>query len=495
MSQVEENNKKHSKKTWNSPELPTVLVAEDDEGLNRLIQTALKREGFKSEGFFTGADAVRKVNSGGDILLLIDFLLPDMTAVDVIRKLRAMDLNPPFIVVTGQGDEKIAVEMMKLGARDYVVKNTGLTDLVPHILQKTINVINKEKDLERAENALKESENRYRGLVETSEDLIWQCDKEGKFTYLNKAWEKTHGYSIQEMVGRPFTDLEKPDVATNDMREFQSILKGKQVSGYETVHISRSGKEIYLVFNAVPLYDSDNKIIGVQGTAFDITKRVLADRKVINSKDAFFNMLEDVNEAFKELEGLFTGLVRTMVNALDAKSPWTKGHSERVAMVAQEIAKKMGFDEEELKNLWLAGILHDIGKIGTYDYLLDKPGKLTKEEFEIVKKHPAQGAKILGEIKQLEKIIPFIRHHHERLDGRGYPDGLKGDDIPLYARIMHVADSYDSMTSDRPYMPAPPREYAVSEFIKYKGTQFDPQVVEAFLGILDYIKDKNPPTH
>jgi putative nucleotidyltransferase with HDIG domain len=154
-------------------------------------------------------------------------------------------------------------------------------------------------------------------------------------------------------------------------------------------------------------------------------------------------------------------------------------------MYADKIAKKMGFDEEERKKLWLAGILHDIGKIGTYDQLLDKPGKLSKEEFEIVKKHPSQGAKILSEIKQLSDIIPFIRHHHERLDGRGYPGGLKGEEIPLYARILHVADSFDSMTSDRPYRPAPPLDYALSEFKKFAGVQFDPKVVEAFLPIIE----------
>ncbi|HDH01020.1 MAG TPA: HD-GYP domain-containing protein, partial [Nitrospirae bacterium] len=203
-----------------------------------------------------------------------------------------------------------------------------------------------------------------------------------------------------------------------------------------------------------------------------------------NSRDAFFNMLEDVSETYKELEYLFIGLVRAMVNALDAKSPWIKGHSENVAMYAEKIAREMGFDEEEIKDLRLAGILHDVGKIGTYDYLLDKPSKLTNEEFEIVKKHPAQGAKILEGIKQLKDIVPVIRHHHERIDGRGYPEGLKGEDIPIGARILHVADSYDSMTSDRPYRPAPSREYAVSEFKKYSGIQFDRKVVEAFLKVL-----------
>ncbi len=204
----------------------------------------------------------------------------------------------------------------------------------------------------------------------------------------------------------------------------------------------------------------------------------------LRSKDAFFNMLEDVSETYKELETLFLSLIKAMVNALDAKSPWTKGHSENVAMYSEKIASEMGLERDIIKDLRLAGILHDIGKIGTYDYLLDKPGKLTDEEFEIVKKHPVQGVEIVKGIKQLKTIVPIIRYHHERIDGKGYPEGLKGDDIPIGSRILHVADSYDSMISDRPYRPAPTREYAISEFEKYSGSQFDPEVVKAFLKLL-----------
>jgi putative nucleotidyltransferase with HDIG domain len=144
----------------------------------------------------------------------------------------------------------------------------------------------------------------------------------------------------------------------------------------------------------------------------------------------------------------------------------------------------MMIDNEEIKNIKLAGILHDIGKIGTYDHLLDKPGKLTAEEYEIVKKHPSQGATILKEIKQLREIIPIIEYHHEKLDGTGYPYGLMGEEIPIGAKILHVADSFDSMTSNRPYRNSPGIQYALSELNKYKGIQFDSDVVDAFLRVL-----------
>lgn len=215
-----------------------------------------------------------------------------------------------------------------------------------------------------------------------------------------------------------------------------------------------------------------------------VTELKKKEQSFLRSRDAFLNMLEDVSASYKDLESLFLHLVSALVKTIDAKSSWTKGHSANVAEYAEQIAEGLGFSGDETKNLRLAGLLHDVGKIGTYDYVLDKPSKLTEEEYEVVKKHPALGVKILEGIKQLKDIIPFIRYHHERIDGKGYPDGLKGEEIPLGARILHVADSFDSMTSERPYRPPPGIEYAISEFKKYSGSQFDPHVVDAFLRIL-----------
>jgi PAS domain S-box-containing protein/putative nucleotidyltransferase with HDIG domain len=188
---------------------------------------------------------------------------------------------------------------------------------------------------------------------------------------------------------------------------------------------------------------------------------------------------------YEDLQQLLVNTITSLASTIDAKSPWTKGHSERVTAYAVEIGKEMGLDGDGLERLRLSGLLHDIGKIGTSDKLLDKPDKFTEEEFELVKQHPERGAEILGTIKQLTEIIPGVRHHHERLDGKGYPDGLRGDQIPLQARILCVADAFDAMAADRPYRKAPGREYAISEFKRCAGTQFDLKVVEAFLKVLE----------
>jgi putative nucleotidyltransferase with HDIG domain len=134
-----------------------------------------------------------------------------------------------------------------------------------------------------------------------------------------------------------------------------------------------------------------------------------------------------------------------------------------------------------LKDLELGGLLHDIGKLGTYETILDKPGKLTDEEFQLIKQHPAKGAEILSPIKQIRHIIPIVRHHHERYDGKGYPDGLKGEEIHIMGRIMCVADSVDAMGADRPYRKGRPMYEIIEELKKCSGTQFDPKVVEMFL--------------
>jgi putative nucleotidyltransferase with HDIG domain len=212
----------------------------------------------------------------------------------------------------------------------------------------------------------------------------------------------------------------------------------------------------------------------------NITEIQNMEKKLTESRSAFFNMLRDLDFSYKELKKLFESLILSFINALDAKSPWTKGHSERVTNYAIATAKEMGLKEKDIETLRTAALLHDIGKIGTYEVILDKPERLSIEELALVKMHPAKGEEILSPISQLKDILPIIRSHHERIDGKGYPDGLKGEEIPLLARIITVADSVDSMISERPYRPKLRIEDALSELKRCSGTQFDPQVVEAF---------------
>jgi PAS domain S-box-containing protein/putative nucleotidyltransferase with HDIG domain len=241
----------------------------------------------------------------------------------------------------------------------------------------------------------------------------------------------------------------------------------------------------YFMLHSTLILDEKGLIKVYAHSMVDITELKDKEEKLIKSRDAFLNMLRDLDFSYKELKTLYEGLIYSFVNAIDAKSPWTKGHSERVTNYSLAIAKEMKLKDKDIDTLRTAALLHDIGKIGTYDVILDKPGKLTAEEFALVKMHPAKGEKILKPIRQLQGILPIIRSHHERIDGKGYPDGLKDDKIPFLSKILSVADSFDSMTSERPYRPTPGKEYAMSELKKYSGVQFDPHVVEAFLRVLE----------
>ena len=189
-------------------------------------------------------------------------------------------------------------------------------------------------------------------------------------------------------------------------------------------------------------------------------------------------------ELFVAKENLLVGVVRAMVSALDAKDPYTCGHSERVALVGQRLARQMGMDDRYCDQLYLTGLLHDIGKIGISDAVLSKPGKLTDHEFDEIKRHPDQGWLILHDLDPLNYVLPGVLHHHESYNGTGYPDRLAGEEIPLDARILAVADAYDAMSSDRPYRKGMPAEKVEAILKAGAGTQWDTSVIEAFFGAL-----------
>ena len=216
----------------------------------------------------------------------------------------------------------------------------------------------------------------------------------------------------------------------------------------------------------------------------DITDLRKGEKKLLDSRNAFFNMLKDASIAYGELEEVHTGLIHALANAIDAKSPWTKGHSERVTRYSIALGEAIDLPHRDLDKLRIAALLHDIGKIGTYDFLLDKETSLTDDEYTEIKLHPARAAEILGPINRFGEIIEIVRHHHEYFDGRGYPDGLKGEEIPLMARILCVADSFDSMTADRPYRSARSRMFAEEELSACSGTHFDPHLTEVFIELI-----------
>ena len=192
--------------------------------------------------------------------------------------------------------------------------------------------------------------------------------------------------------------------------------------------------------------------------------------------------LEETNE---KLEQAYLDSVETLRYTVEAKDPYTRGHSDRVSEFSVLIGKKLGLPEEQLKILRVGGLFHDIGKIGIPDNILQKESKLTDDEYSEIKNHPSIGVHILGSAEIFKDIIPIVKHHHERYDGRGYPSGLKGEEIPYIARIAAVADTFDAMTSKRSYRDALDLQVVKDEIKRCEGTQFDPEIAEVFLEILN----------
>jgi putative two-component system response regulator len=231
-----------------------------------------------------------------------------------------------------------------------------------------------------------------------------------------------------------------------------------------------------------------------------IAKKAIEKRKLILQNKEYQRSLErmvaertiELQNALEALDKTYIFTLRALVTALDTRDEETQGHSMRVVKFTLKLAELMNWgDKERLKNLEYGALLHDIGKIGIPDAILKKPGKLTKDEWEVMKTHPEVGYKILHKIEFLEEPSQIVLHHHERFDGSGYPTGLKGHDIPIESRIFAVADTVDAMTSERFYRAALSFEDASDELLKYSGIQFDPVVVDAFHSVpLDFWKQK-----
>ena len=205
------------------------------------------------------------------------------------------------------------------------------------------------------------------------------------------------------------------------------------------------------------------------------------------------NIIKDINEKLKEsqeqLEKAYLESIETLRYTVEAKDSYTKGHSDRVSAYSVLIGEKLGLSKEELKTLKIGGLFNDIGKIGVSDAILLKNTKLTDDEYSEIKNHPAIGKHILSNATIFKDLIPIVYHHHEKYDGTGYPEQLKGENIPLLARIVAVADAFDAMTSNRSYRSERDLDYAKSEIERCSGTQFDPVVAKAFLDILSHMNN------
>lgn len=271
------------------------------------------------------------------------------------------------------------------------------------------------------------------------------------------------------------------------------VMPGK--SGVELLKDIRSRRPDTAVMMLSAVVDTQTAIMAMKLGAYDYlmkpfnleevllsVERVLEKRSLILANREYREHLEQkVEEQTDQLRETFLGAVKALAEALDAKDSYTNGHSRRMTEIVVTMANEMALEKKSIERVRLAGLVHDIGKIGVSEEILLKPGKLSNEEFAAIREHPVAGEKILKSVVRDENVLAMVRHHHERFAGGGYPEGIAGDDIPLGARLLSVADAYDAMTSNRPYRDALTPDKARAQLLANRGSQFDPDVVDVFM--------------
>jgi PAS domain S-box-containing protein len=325
-------------------------------------------------------------------------------------------------------------------------------------------------EIRRSEQALRESEQHFRGMIEQTVMGIY-VRRDGKFVYVNPRYCQMVGWSSEELLGQEiwkFTTQDPENIAR--IREAWGRLeKGERSVHYNMPLLCKNGELRELGLHANPInWDGQAAAIVM---AEDITERKHAEAQIA--------------DYVKQLEASMRGTLQAVSNMIDQRDPYTAGHERRVGMIAGAIGREMGWPEERCQALEMVGLVHDIGKISVPAEILSKPGRLTSVEMQLVRGHVQNGYDILKDVPFSFPVAEIIWQHHERLDGSGYPRGLKGDEILPEARILAVADVIESIVSHRPYRPARGMTVALEELERERGTLYDPLVIDATFRLIN----------
>ena len=436
-----------------------VLIVEDSEDDALLLVRELKRGGYETTFERVDTPELMSValSKGPWDIVFSDYSMPNFSASAALELFKKADLDSPFIIISGAIGEEAAVELMKSGAHDFVIKG-NLARLIP-IIKRELRDAEVRREHRRAEERLKESEERYRLLFQTSPDVIAQVDREGRFITANPAMAKSLGFSsVEELISKTFFDTMPQDVANRRVRMIKKALDEGKTQIFED---EREGRYFHNIF--VPI-----KIPG-QGETVQVIARDITEIKKFQ----------------EQLTRSFIDLAETVSRAMASRDPYTAGHERRVAELARLTGKRMELDEDRLTGLYIGGLLHDIGKISIPESILSKPGKLTEEEWNLLRSHSRRGYEILKDTNLPWSIADMALHHHERLNGSGYPDGLSGEELSLEVRILGVCDVAEAMSSHRPYRPARSRDEVLEELQGGRGIKYDAIVVDIILEMIE----------
>lgn len=469
-----------------------ILVVDDEQVIRDIMIDFLSGEGYETVAVTNGQEALEKVMSESFDLVLVDLKMPVMDGIQFLKEVRSHKLKIPVVMMTGYGTLETAVECMKMGAQDYIQKPFRMSDVLA-VIRRTI----REKKIEEENVQLKEIMNLYKiseamtsslSLPQILEIILHtimrelDADAVAIHNRENAVWKVLANKSRDDLEEKGEDVYGEPDYEAiiSQFKDAQYLLvKGEEISRYFLAMPTRAGLKEFM---AIPLiikgeilglaccysYKPGNKFL--EGHAKLLT--------IFTSRAA--GAIENAR-LYQQLQQTLQETIQGLVTALEAKDRYTSGHTKRVTDYAVMLARGLGLNNEEIELVRRAALLHDIGKIGIRLEALNKPGNLSQNEYEAFKEHPRHSKQILEPIHFLRDIIPIVEAHHERWDGTGYPLGLKGEEIPLAARILAVADSFDAMTSDRPYRKALSRQMAIKELKENANSQFDPLLVEVFI--------------
>jgi putative nucleotidyltransferase with HDIG domain len=475
---------------------PRVLVVDDEKFIRDILADFLGMEGYIVRTAEDGSSAVSELSRARYDMVISDLKMPKMGGLELLKEVSKAHPDTLTVIMTGFGTVETAIDAMKRGAYDYILKPFKVEEIV-HIVQRGL-----EKRRLSAENMrLREAVSLYKvseaiaaslsldeviatvadtALTEVRADVVstWLDDSEGGF--FERSMDRASGFA-GETVGELDPGRVAARLGTGDplvehgarAAELFRTLPERAVSSLAIVPL-RMRERLGGWISVVSLTTSKR---------FDEGQRKMLSIVASRAAAAIENA-----RLYGDLQATFQQTIQSLARTIDKMDRYTAGHSERVARYAVALARWLGLPEDQIEIVRHSALMHDIGKIGCV-MNLNKPGKLTQDEYEIFKKHPAYGREILDPIKFLQPVIPGVHLHHERWDGRGYPLGLQGNGIPLIARIISVADTYDAMTSDRAYRRALPHEVTVSEIVRCSGTQFDPEVAGAFMRSIDELRD------
>lgn len=468
-----------------------VLVVDDEPLIRELLVECLEIAGLTAQAVDCGPTALKLMKTESFDLVLTDMKMPGMTGLELIRRIRDFDDDVVTIMMTGFGTVESAIEAMKLGSFDYILKPFK-TEQILSLITRAL----REQQLSRENVALRETV----GIYELSEALSSSMPLDDQLELIVATVRKQFRADCVSMVvadpEKPGTLVEKAGfgsdrVGINHHALFQEVVNGQGLVGQgdETCSwMSRPKTADHTVgaYMAVPLKMRGSPFGFL--VAMSLNPSALfreGQRKglaILGGKAA--NAIETAR-IYKNLKGTFTGTIESLQRALEAKDSYTQGHSDRVAMYSKMIAEAMNLPSMDVDRIEHGGLMHDIGKIGIRIDKLNKPQRLTPEEYELIKSHPVHGKRILEPISFLRHLVPCVYHHHEAWDGSGYPAGLEGEEIPMESRILAVADAYDAMTTDRPYRKALPHSVAMGELDRFAGKQFDVRVVKIFRQVIE----------